>query len=197
MLHGHADGVEEHENDDEPVEFLRFHGFSYPVPESFLGQPELLARSLFFCRGGPRKPWKTSKSIVSAIISIDSLSILAIFPPLLFLSKVISPMKFIRVLSCYSVVTRKLFLDNFAIRQIIFPEATLHWRKFTDTIPLYIPRYRAPIRNFLPLHLFLSLITIFARKFFVSLIFLSSLFFFSFFSIEKVNQHTHTHIYII
>lgn len=52
MLHGHADSVEEHENDDEPVEFLRFHGFSNPVPESFLGQPELLARSLFLRRGG-------------------------------------------------------------------------------------------------------------------------------------------------
>lgn len=55
MLHSYADGVEEHENDNEPVEFLRFHGFSYPVPESFLGQPELLARSLLFRRGGSRK----------------------------------------------------------------------------------------------------------------------------------------------
>lgn len=88
MLHGHADSVEEHENDDEPVEFLRFHGFSYPVPESFLGQPELLARSLFLRRGGSWKPWKTSKSIVSAIISDifdTSRSILSPSPLFLFL----------------------------------------------------------------------------------------------------------------
>lgn len=58
MLHGYADGVEEHKNDDEPVELLRFYRLSYPVPESSLGQPKLLARSLFFRRGSPRKPYK-------------------------------------------------------------------------------------------------------------------------------------------
>lgn len=55
MLHGHAHGVEEHENDDEPVELLRLHRLSYPVPESSLGQPELLAGPFFFRRRGPRE----------------------------------------------------------------------------------------------------------------------------------------------
>lgn len=41
MLNGHADGIEEHKNDDEPVELLRLDGITYPKPKSFLGPPEL------------------------------------------------------------------------------------------------------------------------------------------------------------
>lgn len=41
MLDGHADGVEEHKNDDEPIELLRLDGITYPKPEPLLGSPKL------------------------------------------------------------------------------------------------------------------------------------------------------------
>lgn len=46
MFNGHADGVEEHKDDDEPVELLRLDGIAYPEPESLFGPPELQTRAL-------------------------------------------------------------------------------------------------------------------------------------------------------
>lgn len=48
MLDGHADGVEEHKDDDEPVELLRLDGVPYPEPEPLLGPPEFHASPLAF-----------------------------------------------------------------------------------------------------------------------------------------------------
>lgn len=62
MFNGDADGVEEHKDDDEPVEILRLHGIADPEPESLLGPPELQARALLlYFRlevGGSREPYK-------------------------------------------------------------------------------------------------------------------------------------------
>lgn len=41
MFDGHADGVKEHKNDDEPVEVLRLDRIAYPKPKPFLGPPKL------------------------------------------------------------------------------------------------------------------------------------------------------------
>lgn len=48
MFNGHADGVEEHKDDDEPIKVLRLDGIAYPEPESLFGSPELQTRALFF-----------------------------------------------------------------------------------------------------------------------------------------------------
>lgn len=48
MLDGYADGVEEHQDDDEPIEILRFYGITYPISEPLLGSPKLHTRSLVF-----------------------------------------------------------------------------------------------------------------------------------------------------
>jgi len=41
MHNGHADGVKEHKNDDEPIELLRLDEITYPKSEPFLSLPEL------------------------------------------------------------------------------------------------------------------------------------------------------------
>lgn len=46
MLDGHGDRVEEHQDDDEPIEPLRFDGVPDPEAEPLLGQPEALAAAL-------------------------------------------------------------------------------------------------------------------------------------------------------
>lgn len=46
MFNCHADGIEEHKDDDEPVELLRLDGAPYPEPELLLGLPELQASAL-------------------------------------------------------------------------------------------------------------------------------------------------------
>jgi len=62
MLDGHADGVEEHKDDDEPIELLRLDGIAYPESKPLLGPPELQARALLFHLrfevGGSREPYK-------------------------------------------------------------------------------------------------------------------------------------------
>lgn len=68
MLNSHADGVEEYEDDDEPIELLRLDGVPYPEPELFLGSPELQAGALFLHLrlevGGSREPYKVEASVV-------------------------------------------------------------------------------------------------------------------------------------
>ena len=46
MLDGDAHGIEEHEDDDEPVEPLRLHRLSNPEPKALLVAPELRAGAL-------------------------------------------------------------------------------------------------------------------------------------------------------
>ncbi|KAI4482948.1 hypothetical protein M0802_013570 [Mischocyttarus mexicanus] len=62
MLYGYADGVKEHEDDDEPIEILRFHGITYPESEPLLGLPKFYTRSFVFHLrlevGRSREPYK-------------------------------------------------------------------------------------------------------------------------------------------
>ena len=46
MFNSHADSIEEHEDDDEPVESLSLDRVSYPKPKSLLCTPELQASTL-------------------------------------------------------------------------------------------------------------------------------------------------------
>jgi hypothetical protein len=41
MFYSHSEGVEEDEDDDEPVEPLLLHGFSYPEPDLLLVSPKV------------------------------------------------------------------------------------------------------------------------------------------------------------
>lgn len=48
VLHGHANGVEEHKHDDEPIEPLRLDSVPNPEAKSLLCPPEPFAASLRF-----------------------------------------------------------------------------------------------------------------------------------------------------
>lgn len=48
MLDGYTDGIEKHEDYDEPVEPLRLYGVPYPEPESLLVSPEFSTGALVF-----------------------------------------------------------------------------------------------------------------------------------------------------
>lgn len=65
MFNGHGGGVEEHKDDDEPIELLRLDGIAYPEPESLFGPPELQTRTLFLHFrlkvGGSRESYKIER----------------------------------------------------------------------------------------------------------------------------------------
>lgn len=64
MLDGNTNGIEEHKNDDKPVEPLGFHCVPNPKSEPFFGQPETLATALV-----PHFRFeKTYKCIISVIV---------------------------------------------------------------------------------------------------------------------------------
>jgi len=69
MLDSHADGVEEHKDDDEPVELLRLYGIAYPESESLLSSPKVQARALLLHLrlevGGSRETYRIETSIFS------------------------------------------------------------------------------------------------------------------------------------
>lgn len=66
MFDGNANGVEEHENDDKPVERLGLDSVSYPKPKSLLCTPELQAGTLIpYSRlevGSSRESYKSTES---------------------------------------------------------------------------------------------------------------------------------------
>lgn len=46
VLHSHCDRIEEHQNDDKPIEPLSFDGMANPESEPFFCQPKTFAASL-------------------------------------------------------------------------------------------------------------------------------------------------------